>query len=75
MLGDIDNEGNIMNEELAAKICRGIGGYFLLWPIRVLKSSKYAMPDQSTTSQTVFDRIRECTGMKSALGDASSVGR
>ena len=75
MLGDIDHEGNIMNEELAAKICRGIGGYFLLWPIRVSKSSRYAMEDQTTTSQAVFDRIRECTGMKSALGEASAVGR
>lgn len=75
MLGDIDHEGNVMNEELGVKICRGIGGYFLLWPMRILKSSKYTMADQTTIAQTIFDRIRECTGMESALGNASCVGR
>lgn len=75
MLGDIDHEGNIMGEDLGAKICRGIGGYFLLWPIRILKSSKYAMADQTIISQAIFDRIRECTSLKSTLGEASCVGR
>jgi hypothetical protein len=75
MLGDIDHEGNIMGEELGAKICKGIGGYFLLWPIRITKSTKYALPDQTIIAQAVFDRIRECTGMKSALGDASCIVR
>ena len=75
MLGDIDHEGNIMNDDLGAKICRGVGGYFLLWPIRVAKSSKYAAEEQTAAAQNVFDRIRECTGMKSTLGDASCVGR
>lgn len=75
MLGDIDNEGKIMSDELGRKICTGIGGYFLLWPIRVIKSSKYALQDQIETAQTVFERVRECTGMKSVLGEASSVGR
>lgn len=75
MLGDIDHEGNIMSDALGAKICRGVGGYFLLWPIRIVKSSKYALEEQTTAAQAVFNRIRECTGMKSALGDASCVGR
>jgi hypothetical protein len=75
MLGDIDHEGNIMDEELGAKICKGIGGYFLLWPIRIIKSTKYAMEDQTRIAQAVFDRIRDCTGMKYALGEASCVGR
>lgn len=75
MLGDIDNEGNIMKDELTNKICKGIGGYFLLWPIRIVKSSKYALEEQTATAQTVFERIRECTGMKLALGETSCVGR
>jgi hypothetical protein len=73
MLGDIDQDGNIMNDELGAKICRGIGGYFLLWPMRVVKSTKSVTEEQTALAQAVFDRIRECTGMKSALGDASCV--
>lgn len=75
MLGDIDHEGNVLGDELGAKICKGIGGYFLLWPIRIMKSSKYVLPDQAATHQAIFDRIRECTGMKSALGDASCIVR
>ena len=75
MLGDIDQEGNLMDEVIGASICKGIGGYFLLWPIRIAKSAKHATPEQTTAAQAVFERIRECTGMKSALGDASLVER
>lgn len=73
MLGDIDQDGSIMNDELGAKICRGIGGYFLLWPMRVVKSTRSVMKEQTAAAQAVFDRIRECTGMKTALGNASCV--
>jgi hypothetical protein len=75
MLGDVDHEGNLMDDAIGASICKGVGGYFLLWPIRIAKSTKYATAEQAIATQALFERIRECTGMKSALGDASRVER
>ena len=72
-LGDIDNEGKVLADLSKAPSCAGIGGYFLLWPIKVIKSTRSATAQQKLIAQGVFERIRECTGMKSALGEASSI--
>lgn len=70
MMGEIDSNGNPLENQ---SLSRGIGAYFLLWPIRVVKETLIAMPEQREAAQKVFERIRDCTGMKAALGDASSV--
>lgn len=72
-LGDIDNEGNIVDVALKSPKCQGVGGYFLLWPIKIAKGTCSATAEQIVAAQSVFERIRECTGMKSALGDASII--
>jgi len=72
-LGDIDQEGKIIDVVLGTSSCRGIGGYFLLWPIRVIKETAYATPEQILTAKNTFERIRDCTGMKTALGDVSCI--
>ncbi|MCJ1243028.1 hypothetical protein MMC30_000224 [Trapelia coarctata] len=72
-LGDIDHQGNILANSSGAPKCKGIGGYFLLWPIKIIKRTQSATVEQRVTAQGVFERIRECTGMKAALGEASSI--
>jgi len=72
-LGDIDREGAILGNSMRGRLCSGIGGYFLLWPIRIIKENHFATPDQKAGAKEVFERIRECTGMKSVLGDTSSI--
>ncbi|TAQ89379.1 hypothetical protein B7494_g2269 [Chlorociboria aeruginascens] len=72
-LGDVDHEGRIIRDSGGPSICKGLGGYFLLWPIKISKNTRSARPEQRSAAQTVFERIRECTGMKSALGEASSI--
>ncbi|OCL03253.1 hypothetical protein AOQ84DRAFT_419804 [Glonium stellatum] len=72
-LGDIDCEGNILNASTGSSICKGVGGYFLLWPIRTIKKTRSATTSQKALAQGVFERIRECTGMKTALGKASDI--
>jgi hypothetical protein len=72
-LGDIDHEGRILGSARGTPICNGIGGYFLLWPIRIIKSLPLATAEQTTFAKNVFERIRDCTGMKTALGDTSNV--
>ncbi|KAH8598762.1 hypothetical protein B0O99DRAFT_591386 [Bisporella sp. PMI_857] len=72
-LGDIDHEGHILKNAPGVKIASGIGGYFLLWPIRVIKKTPFATTSQHQVTNAVFERIRECTGMKETLGDASSI--
>jgi hypothetical protein len=68
-LGDIDHEGQ------AVKIskCNAVGGYFLLWSIKILKSTQSVTDKQRTVAQAIFYRIRECTGMKSTLGELSNI--
>ena len=72
-LGDIDYEGRILESVKGNSMCKGIGGYFLLWPIRIIKGSPHATPEQTIFANKVFDRIRDCTGMKAALGDESII--
>ena len=72
-LGEIDHDGNLLDNWPGTKSCKGIGGYFLLWPIRVIKSTRSATSQQRRVGEEVFERIRECTGMKTVLGDASKI--
>jgi len=70
--GDIDNQGRKTDLAFAAR-CRALGAYFLLWPIKILKSSKAVTVRQREDAEIVFERIREYTGMKDALGDLSCI--
>jgi hypothetical protein len=64
MMGDIDSDGKPANNQ---NLSRGIGAYFLLWPIRIIRDAANTTREQKETAETVFQRIRECTGMKIAL--------
>lgn len=72
-LGDIDHEGHLIEMSSQAAKCKGVGAYFLLWSIKIIKRSPSATPEQRSNAQAVFERIREYTGMKSALGELSSI--
>ena len=72
-LGDVDHEGNLLEEAARTQKCKGVGGYFLLWPIKISKRTHSATRQQRFAAQCIFERIRECTGMKSAFGDLSSI--
>jgi hypothetical protein len=73
-LGDVDHMGWVHNYQGDPPRCRAIGGYLLLWPIRIIKSDSYVTTSkQKTIACKIFERIRDCTGMKDALGDKSSV--
>jgi hypothetical protein len=72
LLVDIDSEGH--STTLASQDrCRSLGSYFLLWSAKVLKSCDHLTPEKRASWQAVFERIREYTGMKDALGDLSSI--
>lgn len=73
-LGDIDRLGRLHDHSTGPPRCRGIGGYLLLWPIKVIKGGQVSStPEQKRSAQVVFDRIRDYTGMKSHLGSLSIV--
>jgi hypothetical protein len=72
MLGDVNHEGRLQAIGEASK-CTALGGYFLLWPIKIVKQLNSATDEQLSRGQAVFERIRECTGMKSALGNKSVI--
>ncbi|KAI1339481.1 hypothetical protein F5Y15DRAFT_74117 [Xylariaceae sp. FL0016] len=73
-LGDIDRIGRIHDAEAGPARCRGIGGYLLLWPIKIIKGPESSTrSDQKLNGQMVFERIRKYTGMKSHLGTLSSI--
>jgi hypothetical protein len=67
-LGDVSCNGVVLrrdNEE-GGKGVQGtsaIGSYFLLWSIKVIRSSKYASEEQKGRAREVFGRIRKVTGM------------
>jgi len=73
--GDIDHMGRVHDQErLGPPRGRGIGGYMLLWSIKVMCSpGAMTTADQKRRGKIVFERIREYTGMKSHLGDASRI--
>ena len=72
-LGEVDYDGNLLASLPGTKPTKAVGGYFLLWPIKVVKSTRSATSQQRMAGETAFERIRECTGMKTALGDDSKV--
>ncbi|KAI0592733.1 hypothetical protein F4775DRAFT_587349 [Biscogniauxia sp. FL1348] len=74
LAGDIDHLGRPHDSQLGPPRCRGIGGYLLLWPIRVVKGTQSATTTQQRQkSEVVFARIREYTGMRSHLGEMSTI--
>lgn len=73
-LGDIDHEGCLTEDkDPGTPEWKGVGGYFLLWPIKVIEAMRSPTAEQKNVAQGVFERIKECTGMKSALGEKSSM--
>ncbi|KAK7414478.1 poly(A)-specific ribonuclease [Neonectria punicea] len=72
--GDIDHLGRCLPDPLKPPRCQAIGAYLLLWPMRIIKDPKgKSTPSQQAAAQIVFERIRECTGMKSNLGLLSMI--
>lgn len=75
-LGDIDSSGNIVQHTDGSSNFRAIGSYLLLWPIRIIRSEKFAStPEQKQRADVVFERMREYTGMKELLGDKSIIDK
>ena len=72
-LGVIDHQGNLTESSSDTPKARGVGAYFLLWPIKMIKGLKHPTTEQKRVAQVVFERIREYTGMKSALGERSNI--
>ena len=72
-LGDIDHQGNLTESSSGTPKSRGVGAYFLLWPIKMIKGLKHPTAEQKRIAHIVFDRIREYTGMKSTLGERSNI--
>jgi len=74
ILGDIDSIGRAHDVNNGPPRCRAIGGYLLLWPIRISKGqSSSTSPGQKERAERVFERIREYTGMKTTLGEKSII--
>lgn len=71
--GDIDQHGRISMSTTSSGF-QAIGAYFLLWPMKIFKSdSGAASVSQRAAATAVFERIRECTGMKQNLGSLSMI--
>lgn len=71
-LGDIDHSGYVPHAQNGIPKCRSIGCYLLLWPIKIFKApSSAASLEQRGKARSVYERIRDYTGMKSRLGDLS----
>ncbi|CVL00194.1 hypothetical protein FPRO06_08346 [Fusarium proliferatum] len=71
--GDIDHLGRWHAGSKAAR-WQAVGAYLLLWPIKIIKSrSALTTGSQKEDAQRVFERIRECTGIKSSLGALSEI--
>ncbi|KAL8691426.1 MAG: hypothetical protein Q9218_003344 [Villophora microphyllina] len=70
---DVDNNGKPPKDSTGLTAWRAIGSYFLLWPIKIIKSLDQATTEQRKDAQNAFERIREYTGMSSYLGELSCV--
>jgi hypothetical protein len=71
--GDIDHLGRRRSGSKPAR-WQAVGAYLLLWPTKIIKSSSTLTTEaQKKDAQRVFERIRECTGMKSTLGALSDI--
>lgn len=72
--GEIDHLGRCLPDLSKPPRCQAIGAYLLLWPIKIIKDPKgMTTPSQKAAAQRVFERIRDCTGMKSNLGALSVI--
>ncbi|TVY25560.1 hypothetical protein LHYA1_G005790 [Lachnellula hyalina] len=73
-LGDIGHMGREHDFKDGPPRCRAIGGYLLLWPIRITKGQSSATTlEQKQRACRIFERIRDYTGRKSTLGDKSII--
>lgn len=73
-LGDVNHMGRLHDSDNGPPRCRAIGGYLLLWPTRTVKAETSATSmDQKERAHRVYEKIRECTGMKDLLGDKSII--
>ncbi|KAM0217221.1 hypothetical protein ACHAQI_002088 [Fusarium lateritium] len=73
LFGDIDHLGRCRSGSKPAR-WQAVGAYLLLWPIKIIKSSSTLTTEgQKKDAKRVFERIRECTGMKSTLGALSDI--
>ncbi|OAA79360.1 hypothetical protein LEL_02846 [Akanthomyces lecanii RCEF 1005] len=71
--GDVDANGRPAEPDRLPG-CRAIGAYLLLWPIKILKGKEAATSEaQKHAGSVVFERIRDCTGMKKNLGELSII--
>ncbi|KAF7542631.1 hypothetical protein G7Z17_g11413 [Cylindrodendrum hubeiense] len=72
--GEIDRLGRCLPDPSKPPRCQAIGAYLLLWPMKIIKDPKgMAKSSQKAAAQVLFERIRECTGMKSNLGALSII--
>lgn len=74
--GDVDNLGRSTAGVYGADAprCQAIGAYLMLWPAKIIKSEEsVATAGQKKAARGVFERIRECTGMKRSLGSLSII--
>jgi hypothetical protein len=73
-LGDVNHMGHVHDMMDGVPRCRGVGGYLLLWPIRISKGQLFGTtPEQKERAWKVFERIRDYSGMKSTLGNKSII--
>jgi len=72
--GEINHLGRVLRPDAESPKCRGVGGYLLLWPIKIIKSEQCCVTEQQRTAAiTIFERIRDYTGMKAELGSLSMI--
>jgi hypothetical protein len=66
-LGHMSSNGVVLRTNIedgsGEKGTSAIGAYFLLWSIKIIRSSKYASEEQKGRAREVFRRIRKVTGM------------
>lgn len=72
--GDVDAQGRPVDRRSSGGGGRAVGAYLLLWPIKIIKGAEAATSEaQKRAGSVVFERIRDCTGMKRNLGELSSI--
>jgi hypothetical protein len=72
---DINRAGAVLGEEILEekKPLQGVGAYFLLWPIKVVKGNQHVGDVEREMAGQVAERIRDVTGMRGLLGERSSI--
>ncbi|KAL8777957.1 MAG: hypothetical protein Q9203_002276 [Teloschistes exilis] len=72
-VGDIGHDGKLLADSTRTTAWRAIGSYFLLWPIKIVKSLNQATLEQREAAEEAFERIRKYTGMSTYLGELSCI--